>query len=117
MLKVLATLLAAVALSFTLNAQYGHRRGVDTVPAPVPRQNVIVTFKGVLKQMKKKQILIQGEDNQLVTIRRNKATKFFDNEKEIKATDIDLETPISIEANEDTDLKMLAVNVKVTGSK
>ena len=71
----------------------------------------------LLKQMKKKQILIQGEDNQLVTIRRNKATKFFDNEKEIKATDIDLETPISIEANEDTDLKMLAVNVKVTGSK
>jgi hypothetical protein len=52
-----------------------------------------------------------------VTIRRNKATKFFDNDKEIKATDIDLETPVAIEAHEDTDLKMLAVTVKINAHK
>src|SRR5271168_882729 len=68
MLRVLAVL----ALCVCMNAQYVHRRGIDSGPPPVPRQDVIVTFKGVLKQMKKKQILIQGEDNQLFTIRRNK---------------------------------------------
>ncbi len=113
MLRVFAVLAVCVCM----NAQYVHRRGIDSGPPPVPRQDVIVTFKGVLKQMKKKQILIQGDDNQLVTIRRNKSTKFFENEKEIKATDIDLETPILVEANEDTDLKMLAVNVKVNGHR
>jgi hypothetical protein len=63
--------------------------------------------------MKKKEILIQSDDDQLLRIRRSKTTKFTKNDQEIKATDIDLETPIQIEASEDTDLKMVAVNVKV----
>ena len=118
MLRVFLGLVAIIALSTGLYAQYGRsrREGVDSIP-PAARTDAIVVFKGVLKQMKKKEILIQGEDDQLLTIRRNKTTKFFDNGKPIKATDIDLETPIVIEANEDTDLKMLAVNVKVNAHK
>jgi hypothetical protein len=118
MLRVFLGLLAAIVLSAGLHAQYGRsRRGsVDSIP-PAARTDVIVVFKGALKQMKKKEILIEGDDDQLVTIRRNKATKFFDNDKEIKATDIDLETPVAIEAHEDTDLKMLAVTVKVNAHK
>lgn len=97
-----------------VSAQYGHTpRELSSVPAPLPRQDVIVSFRGVLKQMKKKEILIQGAGNQLLILRRNKSTKFFDNNKQIKATDIDLDTPVLIEANEDTDLKMLALNVRI----
>jgi hypothetical protein len=104
--------LAALALC----AQYGPTRRADRLP-PITRTDAVVVFKGVLKQMKKKEILIEGDDDQLVTIRRNKATKFFDNDKAIKATDIDLETPVLIEANEDTDLKMLALTVKINAHK
>lgn len=118
MFKGFLGFLAALVLAAGLHAQYGHvRRGVGSSAPPAARKDVIVVFKGVLKQMKKKEILIEGDDNQLMTIRRNKATKFLNNDKEIKATDIDLETPIVIEANEDTDLKMLAVNVKVSANK
>jgi hypothetical protein len=67
-----------------------------------------------LKQVKKKEILIQSDDNQLLTFRRAKTTKFTQDGKDIKATDVDLETPVTIEANEDVDLRMVAVNVKVS---
>jgi hypothetical protein len=118
MLRTFLGLVAAVVLSAGLHAQYGRSRraGVDSIPQSA-RTDAIVVLKGVLKQMKKKEILIEGDDDQLMTIRRNKATKFFDNDKPIKATDIDLETPVAIEAHEDTDLKMLAVNVKVNAHK
>lgn len=111
MLRVFAALIACFVLTVGLVAQvnHGHR---GELPPPMPKKDIVVTFSGVLKQMKKNLILIQSED-QLLTIRRNKSTRFFQDGHEIKATDIDLETPITIDANEDNDLKMLAVNVKV----
>jgi hypothetical protein len=116
--RVFVGFLAVLALSAALSAQYGRSpRSRGDTPPPVARTDAIVVFKGVLKQMKKKEILIEGDDDQLLSIRRNKSTKFFDNDKEIKATDIDLETPVAIEAHEDTDLKMLAVTVKINGHK
>ena len=111
-------LVLALALAAVSSAQYGRmRRTVPGVPSNVPstaRKDVIVTFQGKLKQVKKKEILIQSDDNQLLTFRRAKTTKFTQDGKDIKATDIDLETPVTIEANEDVDLRMVAVNVKVS---
>ncbi len=106
-------ILLGAVFPLLLVAQYGRHRGVyPGTAAPEARRDMVVTFQGKLKQMKKKSILIQTED-QLLTIRRSKTTKFTKDSEEIKATDIDLETPIAIDAKEDTDLKMIAVNVKV----
>jgi hypothetical protein len=112
----LVAILLTVMLPALLEGQYRGRRmgGPSATVTNAPAlKGLIVTFHGVLKKMSKKEILIQSDDNKLVTIRRQKTTKFLDKDQEIKATDIDLETPISVDASEDLDLKLMAVNVKV----
>ena len=74
----------------------------------------MVTFHGALKKLTKKEILIQSDENQLMTIRCSGKTKFLDKDnKKIKPSDIDLETVVSIDASEDLDSKLMAINVRV----
>jgi hypothetical protein len=95
-------------------AQRGRRGGGSGGGStPLPIKGVIVSYSGALKQLTKKSILLQGEDGQLITIRRSNKTKFWNDNKEIKATDIDLETKVIVDSVEDNDLKFLAVAVRV----
>jgi len=75
-------------------------------------KGLVVTFHGALKKLTKKEILIQSDDNQLLTFRCSKKTKFLGAEGEVKPTDIDLESPVTISASEDVDLKLMAISVK-----
>jgi Fe-S-cluster-containing hydrogenase component 2 len=92
-------------------AQHGRRAaGGSTVNAP-PLKGVVITFHGALKELSKKTILLQTDDNQLVTLRRTSKTKFLSQDQQIKANDVDLEDKVTIDATEDNDLKLLATVV------
>lgn len=68
---------------------------------------------GTLKQVSKSTILIQTDDDRIMTIRRSRKTKFLAEGKEVKPNEVDLETAVSIEMTEDSDAKFTASTVKV----
>lgn len=101
-------------LAALLPAQYVRRGAYPTSPGhPDAYSNVAVTFHGKLKDIEKKKLVIQTDEDQTVTIRLTGKTKFLKNDKTIKPTDIDLETPITVDASEDADLSILAIDVIV----
>lgn len=113
-------LVAVVSLCLSLPLLQGQRRSVapsSVYKPPAAYKGVVVTFHGVLKKLTKKEILLQSDDNQLLTLRCDRKTKFHDPDGEIKRSDIDLESQVSIDASEDVDLKLLAINVKVDAAK
>ena len=76
-------------------------------------KGVLVTFHGKLKVLDKKKIVIETEDNQNLSLRVSSKTKFVDNGKTVKPSSIDLDTLVTVEASEDTDLSLLVANVSV----
>ena len=79
---------------------------------------MVVTFRGALKKLTKKEIIVELVDShELMTFRRNKATKFLDNDAEIKPGAIDFESVVSVDASEDVDLKLMAISVSVRTPK
>lgn len=97
----------------------GQRRGrpAYTAPQATAIKGLVVTFHGVLKKLTKKEMLLESDENQLLTIRCSRKTKFNDQDGEIKPSDIDLESRISVDASEDVDLKLMAINVKVESTR
>jgi hypothetical protein len=71
------------------------------------------TFHGTLKDLNGKEIVIESDEHQLVSLRRDRKTKFFKDDREIKPLSIAVNTPVSIDAVEDTDLKPTAITVTV----
>jgi hypothetical protein len=112
-------LLLGVVSPALLLAQYPYpypqaRRNVAPgTPVPPAYKDVAGSFHGKLKELNSKEIMIETDDNQTVSIHRSRKTKFLQGKKSIKPTDIDLETPITIDASEDPDLKLTAVDVIV----
>jgi hypothetical protein len=92
------------------------RRGSLGTAAPpggsVPK-GVIIVFKGKLKVLDKKKIVIETGEGELLTIKLTGKTKFLDGDKTVKPAAIDLETPLLVDASQDTDASLLAVNVNV----
>ena len=113
-------LLLGLVLPAMLAAQgiYRTRRGmIPGTPNPSSYKGVAGSFHGRLKEMTKKEIMIQTEDDQTVSIRRTGKTKFLKGNQPIKATDIDMETLVTVDAREDSDLKLSAVGVIVDTPK
>lgn len=75
------------------------------------------SFHGKLKDLTNKEITIQTDDDQVVSIHRSHKTKFYKGARTIKASDIDLETMVTVEAAEDVDLSLTAVSVTVDTPK
>jgi hypothetical protein len=101
-----------------LEAQGGYSRarrgGVRGAPAnPAAYKDVAGSFHGKLKDLSSKEILIETDDKQIVSIRRSRKTKFLKGDQAIKASAIDIETPITIDASEDVDLTLTAITVIV----
>jgi hypothetical protein len=84
----------------------------STIAAPAYK-GLIVSVRGVIKKVSKKELLLESGEKQLMTIRCSKKTRFWRGSEEIKPTDVDLESPVTIDATEDSDLKLMAVNVHV----
>lgn len=70
-------------------------------------------FRGKLKLLTNKEIMIENDFKQMVLIRRSHKTRFLRNNMEIKPSDIDLETPVTVDATESASVSLLAVNVSV----
>jgi hypothetical protein len=70
-------------------------------------------FRGKVKQLNEKEIVIENDAKQMVSIRRSHHTKFFKNNQPIKSSDIDLETPVTIDAREAANVSILGINVSV----
>jgi hypothetical protein len=111
------SLLLGTILPALLPAQgvYPYSRSRRVAPGtPVPSAyNVAGSFHGKLKDLTSKEIMIETDDNQTVSIRRSRKTKFLKGKDPIKASDIDLETLVTVDAGEDPDLKLTAVDVIV----
>jgi hypothetical protein len=107
-----AILLMAPVLLF--GQHRGHGSSVPPPPTASPDfKDVVATFEGVLKNLTKKEITLDLDDShELMSFRRTKETKFSDNGTEVKATLIDLETHVVIDAKQDPDSKLRAVAVK-----
>jgi hypothetical protein len=110
-----AALLLGAILPAILSAQsvYRTRRGAPGTPVPPAYKDVAGSFHGKLKQLTKKDIMIETEDEQTVSMRVSGKTKYYKGNEPIKATDIDIETPVTVDASEDSDLKFTAINVIV----
>lgn len=107
--------LMGVVLPALLLAQYYPRTRRGVVPGtPNPgAYNVAGSFHGKLKELSKKEIMIETEDGQIVSIHRSGKTKFFKGTQSIKPSDIDIETPVTVDASEDVDLTLTARSVSV----
>jgi hypothetical protein len=104
----------------TVLAQYYPRpiRGVAPgTPKPGAYKDVTGSFHGKLKDLSSKEITIETADSQIVTIHRSRKTKFFKDTQSIKPSDIDIETPITVDATEEVDLSLTAVTVTVDTPK
>ncbi len=114
--------LARVSLMFVfaalLLAQGGtgriRRKGSQISPnQPDAYKGVAVTFRGKLKSLDKKEVVIQTEEDQTVSMHVTGKSKFLKNDQPVKPSQIAPGTPISIDATEDTDLSILALSVVV----
>jgi hypothetical protein len=118
-MKILRVLLLLGIVSpVLLLAQYPYpysrtRPGASGTPHPPAYKDVAGSFHGKLKELNSKEILIETEDDQTVSIHRSRKTKFLKGKESIKASDIDLETMVTVDASEDPDLKLTAVSVTV----
>jgi len=93
---------------------YPRMRRPSGSPATVDGiKGVVVSLHGKLKVLDKKKIVIETEEKELVNIRLSGKTKFFSNGKAIKPASIDMETPVTVDASEDADMSVLAINVTV----
>lgn len=116
MTRPIACLFGLVAFAWPL-VVYGqhHRAGASTGAStrPVPLKGVIVSFHGTLSSLSRKAIVLESDDNRTLTMRRSSKTKFMSGDEEIKASDIEVEEKVTIDASEDVDLKFLAVAVRL----
>ena len=115
-----ALVMLILAAPSILPGQMRGRRGTSSGATPHPEafKGVVVTFQGKLKKLTKKEIIIDLVDShELMTFRRNKTTKFLDNDAEIKPGAIDFESLVTVDASEDVDLKLMAVSVSVGAPK
>jgi len=102
-----------VTLSFNANAQMRQRGSTGTSSIAGAYNMPSATMHGTLKKITGKDIIINVEGDQLVTIDRTRKTKFLRAGKEIKPADIAVGSVVTVDVNEDPQLKPLALNVMV----
>jgi hypothetical protein len=94
--------------------QYSRRRSSVATATSGPYEGPAVTFRGTVKSLSKKQILVDldGEDQSL-TFRFTGKTTFLRDEHEIKASDVAAGTHVVIDATREGDQKLAALKVTV----
>jgi hypothetical protein len=104
-----------VALVPALTAAQYYPYGAS--PHPGSYKGVAGSFHGKLKDLSSKEITIETGDDQIVSIHRNHKTKFFKGTESIKPTDIEIGTPVTVDAIEEVDLSLTARSVTVDTPK
>jgi hypothetical protein len=107
------TALLMAMTAAVLPGQYSRRRSVATATAG-PYTGPAVSFNGTVKSLTKKEIIIDLDSEQeSLTLRRSGKTKFFKDDKEIKAADVPVGTHVTLDATRDGDQKLSALKVMV----
>ena len=113
-LRVAVFFLALLLTPGLVFAQYGRARRQRS---PGPNNGVpngatpLVNLRGKLRSIDKKKIFIDAGDDQILTLKRTKKTKFWKGDKEIKPDDFPDEARVSIEASRAMNGDLDAVNV------
>jgi hypothetical protein len=107
----------AMLPALLLGQYYPRSIYIPGTPKPGSYKGVAGSFHGKLKDLTGKEITIQTDDSQIVSIHRSHKTKFFKGTEPIKPSDIDLETPVTVDAKEEVDLSLTAVSVTVDTPK
>jgi hypothetical protein len=113
--SLLALLLPVLSMA---QVGYGRRRGPTSATATSgPYTGPAVTFQGTVKSLSKKELTIDVDaEEQSLTFRVEKKTKFLKDGKEIKLADITEGTHVSVDATREGDQKLSALNVMVAPS-
>ena len=114
--RPLAVILAlfVLAAAIPLQAQYRRRpsgRGSGDAPAPDVLASAVAGFKGKLRAIDKKTIVIDSTDDQVVSFHRSKKTRFLADEKEVKPQDIPLGSLVTVDASKDSVGDLVAVDI------
>jgi hypothetical protein len=112
-IRIVCLLLAVVpGLAF---AQYGYPRRTRSTAGPnngVPSGiTPLVTMRGALRMIDKKKIAIDASEDQILTFKRSKKTRFLNGAKEIKPDDFPDGAAVVIEASRAMNGDYDAVNV------
>lgn len=116
--KTGVAILIAVLMPAILSGQYGYPRARRSGSANQTKNTgayggPAVSFHGKLKELTKREIVIETDDDQALSIGRYRKTKFLKDNREIKAADIPMGASLTVDVTQDPDLKPLAVNVFV----
>ncbi len=111
----LASLLLTVPVIAPIEAQYmpRHTASPNAVASTGAYNEPAATMHGILHKLSAKEIVIITEGDQSVTIVRTRKTKFLSKGKEIKPSEIALNSIVSVDVGKFADLTPQAVNVMV----
>lgn len=129
--------LASFALEFPALGQIGRlpgstspsgRRGVDLPPVVPgggrqqdkkknPEDSPLATFTGSVRAVSAKALRIEDADSNTIDFGCSKKTRYYQNDKKIKASAIKPGDRVSVEATRAPDGKLDAVNVRVEDKK
>ncbi len=87
------------------------RRRSSQASNPKNDSTPVADFKGTLKAIDKKEILIATEGEQILTFVRTKKTKFFVGKQEVKPDELAIGEPVTVEGFKDNVGDMRAENV------
>ncbi len=73
--------------------------------------SAVATFSGIFKSADKKYLTIEVENGNTMRMYITGATKFFRDDKQVKATDFRSGDPIDVDASRDARMNLLAVRV------
>ena len=105
--------------STSSNSQFGRSsgaggKGTRAVSGKLYK-TAIEIFRGKLKQLTGREIVLENQSNQMLSIRRARTTKFLRNNEPIHPSDIDLDTPVIVEVRQENS-GLAALNVSVDTS-
>ncbi|MGA2594615.1 MAG: hypothetical protein ABSH32_32350 [Bryobacteraceae bacterium] len=124
-IAIFAALLVLLPVLCPAQGGYSRRRPSTATATAGPYTGPAVTFHGTLKALTKKELIMdldaadrthdQAEqtEDQSITFRVSRKTKFLKNDQEIKPADIPVGTHLTLDATRDGDLKLSALNVMV----
>jgi hypothetical protein len=107
-----ALLIALLLLPCTVVAQRSRPAGKKGQPSKIPDLVMpAVTMRGTLRQVNKKEIVMDSGDDQIVTFRRVKKTRFLEGSKSAPESAFKAGAAIAVEATREPDGEFDALNV------
>ncbi len=105
--------LAILLSSCLLPAQLRGRRTRQSTDTAGAYNLPAVTFRGELKELTAKAVILEGADGQVATIYRNRKTRFLQGQDAVDPKQIAVGTELTLDVAKNPDGSLLAVNVMV----